>query len=65
MRFRSGGEGVIKALAPRESNHHEDVARIPTAPGARTSLWAPDLGQLFPAVPRRAGQAAIHLYQRE
>lgn len=63
--YVSCGEGVIDVFAERDPDHYLEVARIPTAAGARTALWVPELNQLFLAVPRRAAQeAAIRIYQR-
>ena len=58
-----GGEGFIDVLdisAPRKLTR---IARIPTAAGARTGLFAPAQGQLFLAVPHRGAQKAeIRIY---
>jgi hypothetical protein len=60
------GEGVIDVFAERDPDHYQEVARIPTAVGARTALWVPELNQLFLAVPKRAGQeSAIRIYQHD
>jgi hypothetical protein len=64
--YVSCGEGVIDVFAERDPDHYQEVTRIPTAAGARTFLWVPELNQLFLAVPRRTGQeAAIRIYQRD
>ncbi len=64
--YVSCGEGVIDVFAERDADHYQEVARVPTAAGARTALWVPELNQLFLAVPKRAGQeAAIRVYQRD
>jgi hypothetical protein len=40
------------------------LARFPTAPGARTGLWSPELKRLFVAAPHRDDHdAAIHVYE--
>jgi len=64
--YVSCGEGVIDVFAERGPDRYQELARIPTAVGARTSLWVPELSQLFLAVPRREGkEAAIRIYQYE
>ncbi len=64
--YVSCGEGVIDVFAERDPDHYQEVARVPTAAGARTALWVPEMNQLLLAVPRRAGQeAAIRIYQRD
>jgi YVTN family beta-propeller protein len=58
------GEGVIDVFSERDADHFQEVSRIPTAAGARTALWVPELNQLFLAVPKRQGQeSAIRVYQ--
>ncbi len=62
--YVSGGEGIIDVFEEQDSDHYMDLTRINTAPGARTSLWVPQINQFFLAVPRRAGQeASIRIYQ--
>jgi len=51
--YVSCGEGMIDVVAERDPDHHQEVVRIPTAPGALTALWVPELNQLFLAVPSR------------
>ena len=61
--YVSCGEGSIDVFAERDPDHYREVARIATAPGARTSLWVPELNQLFLAVPHRGGQqASMRIY---
>lgn len=64
--YVSCGEGVIDVFAKHNPDHYQEVVRIPTAPGARTALWVPELNQLFVAAPNRGGQqAAVRIYRRE
>ena len=39
-------------------DHAAVIDRIPTAPGARTALFVPELSRLYVAVPHRGSQAA-------
>jgi DNA-binding beta-propeller fold protein YncE len=55
--YVSGGEGAIDVLRA-DGAALASVARIPTAPGARTSLFIPEQNRLYVAVPARGGQAA-------
>jgi DNA-binding beta-propeller fold protein YncE len=50
----SCGEGAIAVIRRVGADHYESLAAIPTTKGARTSLFSPDTGQLYLAVPRRA-----------
>jgi DNA-binding beta-propeller fold protein YncE len=45
-----GGEGFISVFAQKDADHYELVAKVPTAPGAKTALLVPDLNRLFVAV---------------
>lgn len=56
--YVTGGEGAISVVAERDADHYAPVERIPTAPGARTSFFCPQLGRLYVAVPRRGAQPA-------
>jgi len=61
--YVSCGAGVVDVFADRESQY-ERIARIPTASGARTSLFVPELDRLYVAV--RAGftePAAIWVFR--
>ena len=61
--YLSGGEGFLEVVAQRDGDHYEQVARLPTAPGARTSLWVPALRRLYVAVPHRGAQRSeIQVY---
>jgi DNA-binding beta-propeller fold protein YncE len=61
--YVSCGEGVVDVLEPDEAGYRR-LARVPTVPGARTSLFVPELDKLFVAV--RAGSnepAAIWVFR--
>ena len=64
--YVSGGEGAISVFAQRDPDHYQDIAKIPTAPGARTSLFVPQSGRLYLAVPQRPNQpSALRVYQAQ
>ena len=56
--YVSGGEGFISVFAQLDADKYQPVAKIPTAAGARTSLFVSALGRLYLAVPHRGNQAA-------
>jgi DNA-binding beta-propeller fold protein YncE len=61
--YVSCGEGAVDVLEPDEQGYRR-LARVPTVPGARTSLFVPELDRLFVAV--RAGSnepAAIWVFR--
>jgi hypothetical protein len=61
--YLSCGEGFIDVFALKDGSY-ERLGRLPTAPGARTSLFNADLDKLMVAVPARAAQpAAIWVYR--
>ena len=53
-----GGQGFVDVLRQQDSDHYDRIARLPTAPGARTGLFVPEWGKLFVAVPHRGEQRA-------
>ena len=60
--YVSCGQGVVDVLEGDEAGYRR-LARVPTVPGARTSLYGPELDRLFVAV--RAGSnepAAIWMF---
>lgn len=62
--YVSGGEGIIDVFEEQDPDHYKELTRINTAPGARTSLWVPQINEFFLAVPSRAGrEASIRIYK--
>jgi hypothetical protein len=58
--YISCGEGFLDVLAP-EGSSYRSIARIATAAGARTSLFAPELDRLLLGVPAK-GEAAAAIW---
>ncbi len=56
--YITGGEGYVDVLEQRDPYHYAQIEKIPTAPGARTSFFSPELSRLYVAVPRRGGERA-------
>jgi hypothetical protein len=50
--YTSGGEGFVDVTRQIDADHYERIARIPTGANARTSVFVPDWGRLYVAVPR-------------
>ncbi len=64
--YISGGEGFISVIEQLDPDHYRAIAKIRTAPGARTSFFLPELRRLYLAVPHRGGQAAeIRIYEAQ
>ena len=61
--YASGGEGFLDVFEQRDADHYARIAHLPTAAGARTSLFVPERERLYLAVPARgAQQAEIRVY---
>ena len=56
--YVSGGEGYLSVVEQQDRDHYQNIAKIPTAPGARTSFFSPELSRLYLAVPHRSAQRA-------
>jgi DNA-binding beta-propeller fold protein YncE len=62
--YLSAGEGFIDTIDQRDADHYKRVWAQTTAPGARTSLFVPDLGLLYLAVPGKDNQKAeVRVYK--
>ncbi len=51
--FASCGEGAIAVIRQIDSDRYESIGTIATVAGARTSIFNPESGHLYLAVPRR------------
>jgi DNA-binding beta-propeller fold protein YncE len=61
--YVAGGEGFIDVLDASAGGKFPRLARVNTAAGARTALFAPEQGRLYLAVPHRGAQRAeIRVY---
>jgi len=59
-----GGEGFITVLEQQDADHYRVIQKLPTAAGARTGLFVPELGMLFLAVPHRGSQRTeVRIYR--
>ncbi len=64
--YASCGEGFINVYQQADAEHYTALANIPTATGARTSLYVPEQKRLYLAVPHRGSrQAEIRVYADE
>jgi WD40 repeat protein len=62
--YLTGGEGCVSVFSQRDADGYVPLRKIKTAPGARTSLFVPELSRLYVAVPHRGDrQAEIQVYQ--
>jgi DNA-binding beta-propeller fold protein YncE len=64
--YVSGGEGFLSVFQEQNPDHYTQLGKIPTAAGARTSLFVPNLKRFYLAVPHRGAQAAgVRVYETQ
>ncbi|HEV2276483.1 MAG TPA: hypothetical protein VGR96_20080, partial [Acidobacteriaceae bacterium] len=56
--YASCGQGEIDVYREQDSDHYKLLGRIPSAPGAKTGIVAPELRKYFLAVPAESGYPA-------
>ena len=61
--YASCGEGFLNIFQQNDANNYSIIAKISTAAGARTSLFVPEQGRLYIAIPHRNDRRAeIRVY---
>lgn len=61
--YVSCGAGFLDVIRQQDADHYSVLQRLPTAAGARTSLFLPERHRLYLAVPHRGSQQAeIRVY---
>lgn len=64
--YVSGGQGAISVVDQVDADHYRLKTMLPTAPGARTSLFVPRWDRFYLAVPRHGSHAAeVRVYAVE
>src|SRR6266851_3740733 len=66
--YASGGRGFevgfVYAYQQKDADHYELIGRVPTAPGAGTSFWSPELNRVYVAAPANdKEEAAILVFE--
>ncbi|MDQ3917476.1 MAG: hypothetical protein M3348_03290 [Acidobacteriota bacterium] len=62
--YASFGEGSVFVYEQRDADHYQLAEKVPTAAGARTAFFSPELGRLFVGAPGRGNHAAeVLVYQ--
>jgi DNA-binding beta-propeller fold protein YncE len=56
--YVTGDEGFISIIAQTDADHYEPMANLRTRAGARNSLFVPELGRFFVAVPSEGQKEA-------
>ena len=64
--YMTGGDGMIGIFEQRDADHYALVTRMPSSPGARTSLFVPELNRFYVAAPSNPGQpATVRVYESQ
>src|SRR3989442_11457900 len=61
--YALGGEGYIGVFQQKDADHYEELARVTSAPGAKTGILVPELKRLYVAVSPgegKTGAAILH-----
>ena len=62
--YVTGGDGSMNTFEQTDADHYRLLETLQSAPGARTSLFVPEMGMLYVAIPHRGEQRAeIRVYQ--
>ena len=66
--YASGGRGFevgsVYVYQQKDPDHYELIGKVPTAPGAGTSFWSPQLNRLYVAAPSNdKEEAAILVFE--
>jgi DNA-binding beta-propeller fold protein YncE len=62
--YLSSGEGFIDTIEQRDADHYKRIYCQSSAAQARTSIWVPELGSFYVAVPGRESQKAeVRVYK--
>ncbi len=56
--YASGGQGYVAVYRQLSPNRYREIAKIPTGPNARTSLWVRQLDRYYVAVPESGARGA-------
>jgi WD40 repeat protein len=63
--YASGGRGFevgyVYAYQQKDADHYELIGKVPTAPGAGTSFWSPELNRVYVAAPANDKEEAAIL----
>ena len=63
--YVTGAEGTLDVVEQVDADHYRRLAKLLTAPLARTCLFVPELERLFVAMPRQKDHdAELRVYQR-
>ncbi len=62
--YLTGGEGYLDVISQKDQNTYQEIAKIPTEQGGRTSLFVSALDRLYIAIPDYSGyDAKIEVFE--
>ena len=62
--YVSGGDGFIGVYAQKDPDHYEEIAKVPSGPAAKISIFIPELNRLYVAASAKgANSAKLLIYQ--
>src|SRR5437879_3503796 len=60
----SGGAGMVNVYKETDPDHYQSLGQVPSGPGGKTGLLAPQLSRLFVPVPGKgATPSAVYVYE--
>jgi hypothetical protein len=64
--YMSGGDGFIGVFEQRDADHYQLLAKVPSVPGASTSLFVPEFSRLYvPATPYAGQPSQVLVYEAQ
>jgi DNA-binding beta-propeller fold protein YncE len=62
--YVSGGNGFIGVYSQKDPDHYEEIAKVPSGPAAKVSIFIPELNRLYVAASAEgANSAKVLVYQ--
>jgi DNA-binding beta-propeller fold protein YncE len=64
--YVSGGDGFIGVYSQKDPDHYEEIAKVPSGPAAKISIFVPELNRLYVAASAKgADSAKLLIYKVE
>ena len=62
--YVSGGDGFVMAYSQKDPDHYEQIAKVPSGPAAKISIFIPELSRLYVAASAKGTESAkLLVYQ--
>jgi hypothetical protein len=56
--YVSGGDGFAMVYSQKDPDHYEQIAKVPTGPAAKISIFIPELNRLYVAASAKGTENA-------